>query len=114
MHYVIYLFQMGVSLTTSKKVKSKEFVEDDFSSSSDDQEKTKQSSKKAKKQKPPKKEGVKGFTDVEIRRYTMCYNFLKTFYTLCVEMLTLSHSDLFTSLLRFVKSYKKFARPGTR
>ena len=60
---------MGVSLSTSKKIKSKEFVEDNFSSSSSDKEKTKQGSKKAnKKQKPLKKEGVKGFTDNEIRR----------------------------------------------
>lgn len=68
-------------MTTSKKVKSKEFVEDDFSSSSDDdQEKAKQSSKKNKKQKPPKKEGVKGFTDNEIRRYLMCFNVCKIIF----------------------------------
>ena len=63
---------MGVTLTTSKKIKSKEFVEDDFSSSSDE-EKAKQTSKKNKKQKPPKKDGVKGFTDNEIRRYEMLF-----------------------------------------
>lgn len=65
---------MGTTLennTSSRKVKSKEFVEDDFSSSDSDKEKTttaKPTKKTNKKQKPIKKDGAKGFTDNEIRR----------------------------------------------
>ena len=82
---------MNISLHTSsnKKIKSKAIVDTDFSSSSDSDDiindvTTDDKVKKSSIKKPIKttKEGVKGFTDNELRK--------------------------------FIKSYKKFARPSTR
>lgn len=82
---------MNISLHSSsnKKIKSKAFVDTDFSSSSDSDDIINDSTaddkvKKVSIKKPIKttKEGVKGFTDNELRK--------------------------------FIKSYKKFARPLTR
>ena len=81
---------MNISLHSSsnKKIKSKAFVDTDFSSSSDSDDINDSTAddkvKKASIKKPIKttKEGVKGFTDNELRK--------------------------------FIKSYKKFARPLTR
>ena len=61
-----------MSAANSKKVKSKEFIDSESStSSSSDQEETDTKTKKGKKPKAQsvKKEGVKVFTDVEIRRF---------------------------------------------
>lgn len=84
--------KMNIGQTSNnKKVKSKAIVDTDTSSDSDDdsveendvdETKGKKATKRQTKSKPVKKEGVKGFSDVEIRR--------------------------------FIKSYKKFARPMTR
>ena len=82
---------MNISLHTSsnKKIKSKAIVDTDFSSSSDSDDIINDTTaddkvKKSSVKKPIKttKEGVKGFTDNELRK--------------------------------FIKSYKKFARPLTR
>jgi hypothetical protein len=64
---------MGTStVAVSKKIKSKEYIEDDFSSTSSEDDEGKKDDKKTKKQKKTKslqKEGIKGFTDAEIRRF---------------------------------------------
>lgn len=69
---------MNIGQTSNnKKVKSKAIVDTDTSSDSDDdsveendvdETKGKKATKRQTKSKPVKKEGVKGFSDVEIRR----------------------------------------------
>ena len=70
---------MGASTAAvSKKIKSKEYIEDDFSSTSSEDNEEKKDDKKMKKTKTPKslkKEGVKGFTDAEIRRFDFPFFF---------------------------------------
>ncbi len=64
-----------------------------------------------------KRDEVEGFNDAEVRRYSDVYFYEILLFSDCIffePSKMKGHKLTFSFIIRFTKSYKKFARPRTR